>query len=189
MNAIRGAETTLPLATSRAPVYWLAIGAFAVGTEAFMLGGILPRIATDLGVTAAMTGLVTVFAFTYAISSPILTALSGHFNRRSLLIAAMVLFTVANLVAAAVRGYWSLMAARAVLAMAAGLYVPGANALAGAIVPPEQRGKAIAIVNGGLTVAIAIGVPLGVVLASVHSWRMRVPKPALEPLRHTLCFN
>jgi predicted MFS family arabinose efflux permease len=93
------------------PIYWLAVGAFAVGTEGFMLGGILPRIAGDLGATAAMTGqLVTVFAFAYAISSPILTALSGHFNRRSLLIAAMILFAVANLGAAAAPGYWSLMA-------------------------------------------------------------------------------
>lgn len=173
MNAAQGTETSVPLVVRRAPIYWLAVGAFAVGTEGFMLGGILPRIAGDLGTTAAMTGqLVTVFAFTYAISSPILTALSGHFNRRSLLIAAMIVFAVANLGAAAAPGYGSLVAARALLAMAAGLYVPGANALAGAIVPPAQRGKAIAIVNGGLTIAIAIGVPLGVVLASVLSWRM-----------------
>jgi predicted MFS family arabinose efflux permease len=173
MNAAQGTETPVPLVVRRAPIYWLAVGAFAVGTEGFMLGGILPRIAVDLGTTAAITGqLVTLFAFTYAISSPILTALSGHFNRRSLLIGAMVVFAIANLGAAVAPGYGSLLAARAILAMAAGLYVPGANALAGAIVPPAQRGKAIAIVNGGLTIAIAIGVPLGVVLASALSWRM-----------------
>jgi len=173
MNAVQASETPLPAVVRRAPIYWLAVGAFAVGTEGFMLGGILPRIAGDLHTTAAMTGqLVTVFAFTYAISSPILTALSGHFNRRSLLIAAMVIFAVANLGAAIAPGYGSLVAARVILAMAAGLYVPGANALAGALVPAEKRGNAIAIVNGGLTVAIAIGVPLGVVLASTLSWRM-----------------
>lgn len=173
MNAVQASETALPAVVRRAPIYWLAVGAFAVGTEGFMLGGILPRIAGDLHTTAAMTGqLVTVFAFTYAISSPILTALSGHFNRRSLLIAAMVIFAVANLGAAIAPGYGALVAARVILAMAAGLYVPGANALAGALVPAEKRGNAIAIVNGGLTVAIAIGVPLGVVLASTLSWRM-----------------
>jgi predicted MFS family arabinose efflux permease len=172
MDALPPAETTVPV-VRLAPIYWLAVGTFAVGTEGFMLGGILPRVASDLHTTAAMTGqLVTVFAFTYAISSPVLTALSGHFNRRALLIGAMLLFALANIGAAAAPGYWSLMAARAVLAMTAGLYTPGANALAGALVPTAQRGKAIAIVNGGLTVAIALGVPLGIVLASVVSWRV-----------------
>jgi predicted MFS family arabinose efflux permease len=156
----------------RAALYWLALGAFAVGTEGFMIAGMLPNIAVDLGTSITATGqLVTAFAFAYALSSPILTALTGALNRRTLLILAMSAFTAFNLVAACATGFWGLMGARILLAFAAGLYVPGANALAGVIVAPEKRGKAIAIINGGLTVAIALGVPLGTLVAAHLGWR------------------
>ncbi|WP_160109711.1 MFS transporter [Pseudomonas izuensis] len=157
---------------SNRPLYWLALGTFAVGTESFMIAGLLPGMATDLGVSVAMAGqLVTVFALAYALSSPVLAALSGNLNRRRLLIGAMALFAVANLLAFTASGYWSLMAARVVLALAAAVYVPGANALASVVVPPEQRGRAIAIVNGGLSLAIALGVPVGTVLGAAMGWR------------------
>lgn len=57
--------------------------------------------------------------------------------------------------------YWQLMGARVLLAFAAGLCAPGANALASALVAPERRRSAIAIVNGGLSPAFALGVPMG----------------------------
>jgi len=80
------------------PLYWLAVGTFAVGTEGFMIAAILPRIASDLFVSVQAAGqLVTIFAFTYAISSPILTALTGGFDRRKLLILSMSAFAVANM--------------------------------------------------------------------------------------------
>src|SRR5450830_1680016 len=106
--------------SSLLPLFWLALGTFAVGTESFMIAGLLPDMATDLHVSVVAAGqLVTVFALAYALSSPVLTALTGAIDRRRLMIAAMVMFTLANL-----------MAARILLAASAGIFVPGANALA-----------------------------------------------------------
>jgi len=157
---------------SKRPLYWLAAGAFAVGTESFMIAGLLPGMAKDLGVDVGVAGqLVTVFALAYALGSPVLAALTGHFDRRKLLIGAMGAFAAANLLAVAATGYWTLMAARVLLALAAAVYVPGANALASVVVPPEKRGRAIAIVNGGLSLAIALGVPAGAVLGGALGWR------------------
>jgi predicted MFS family arabinose efflux permease len=138
-----------------------------------MIAGILPTVARDLGVSVAVAGqLVVAFTAAYALSSPILTALTGAINRRGLLIGAMTAFTLANLLAWQATGYWSLMTARILLAFAAGLYVPNAMALAGALVAPERRGSALALVSGGITVAVALAAPLGTVIADKLSWRM-----------------
>src|SRR5476649_1736042 len=167
-------------AFSYAPLFWLALGTFAVGTESFMIAGLLPGMAADLHVSIVATGqLVTVFALAYALSSPVLTALTGGFNRRSLMIAAMVAFAAANVVAWSAQNYWALMAARILLAAAAGLFVPGANALAGVIAGPERRGTALAIVNGGITIAVAFSVPLGALVGDRLGWRMTFAGVAL----------
>jgi predicted MFS family arabinose efflux permease len=156
-----------------APVYWLALGAFAIGTEGFMIAPLLPGLALDLKVSIETAGqLVTVFALAYGLSSPILTALTGSVDRRKLLLLSMVAFTLSNILAWSSPGYYALMGARILLAFSAGLFVPGAHALASALVPPERRGRALAVVNGGMTVAIALGVPLGALLGHSLGWRM-----------------
>jgi predicted MFS family arabinose efflux permease len=166
--------TSLAIASrSMAPLYWLALGTFAIGTEGFMIAPLLPDLAADLSVSVVAAGqLVTVFALTFAVSSPILTALTGGIDRRRLLIVSMTAFALANIVAWAATDYRALMAARILLAIAAGLYVPSANALAGALVEPGRRGTALAIVNGGTTVAIALGVPLGALVGDRFGWRL-----------------
>jgi len=156
-----------------APIYWLALGAFAVGTEAFMISAILGDISESLSVTLQGAGqLVVVFSLTYAVSSPVLTALTGGVHRRKLLIYSMAAFSIANLLASAAPGYLSLVLARVLLAMFAGLYVPSANALAGALAPPERRGRALAIVSGGVSAAVALGVPIGAIIGTHFGWRM-----------------
>jgi predicted MFS family arabinose efflux permease len=157
---------------SRGALYALALGTFAVGTEGFMIAAILPSIARSLVVTVPAAGqLVTIFALTYALSSPILTALTATWPRRSLLLLSLAGFIVANLIAAASPGYGWLAGARVLLALAAGVYVPNANAAASALVPAAYRGRALAIINGGTTVAVALGVPAGAVIGAHFGWR------------------
>jgi predicted MFS family arabinose efflux permease len=158
---------------SLARLYWLALGTFAIGTEGFMIAPLLPDLARDLSVSLAAAGqLVTVFALTYALSSPVLTALTGDIDRRRLLIASMLAFAAANFVAWSAEGYTALMAARILLALAAGLYAPNANALASALVEPSRRGTALSIVTGGTSVAVALGVPLGAFIGDRFGWRV-----------------
>ncbi|MFC3940992.1 MFS transporter [Pseudomonas gingeri NCPPB 3146 = LMG 5327] len=154
-------------------LFWLALGTFAIGTEGFMIAGLLLGIASDVSVSIEQAGqLVTFFALAYAISSPILTTLTGHFDKRKVLICSMLAFVFANLLAFEAQGYWTLLGARLLLAFAAGLYAPNANALAAALVPPEKRGSALAVVNGGTTLALVIGVPLGALIGNQLGWRM-----------------
>jgi predicted MFS family arabinose efflux permease len=102
-------------------IYWLAVGAFAVGTEAFMISAILPDISKDLEVSLqSVGGLIAIFSFSYAISSQILTALTAAFDRRKLLIGSMMAFAGTNAFAAMAPTYEALVVARVLLAFSAG---------------------------------------------------------------------
>lgn len=155
------------------PAWVMALGTFAIGTEGFMIVPLLPNMADDLQLSIATLGtLVTVFTLTLAFSSPILTTLFGAVDRRRLLIASMGFFALANLVAWQSSGYWGIFGARVLLALAAGLYTPNANALVGVLIAPERRGRALAIVNGGMTIAIALGLPIGSLVGNALGWRV-----------------
>lgn len=157
----------------RAPLYWMSSGAFAIGTEGFMIAAILPQIAGDVGVTVGSAGLlVSAFTLTYAVTSPLLTTLTWRLDRRRLLTACMLVFAAGNVMAALAGSFLELLVARLVMAMAAGLFVPNANALAGALAPSEKRGQALAIVTGGLSAAVALGVPAGAFIGAHLGWRV-----------------
>lgn len=151
---------------------WLALGAFAIGTESFMVAGLLPVLAADLQVSAARAGqLVLLFALSYAVGSPLMAALFSRFRRRPLLIASLAAFSGLALAAGLAHGFAQLALARIALGLAAGVFLPTASAVAAAMVSPALRGRALAIVSGGGTVAVALGVPLGAWIASWGGWR------------------
>ena len=153
-------------------LFWLALGAFAIGTEGFMIAGLLPEIAGDVRVAVPTAGqLVTAFALTYALSAPVLATALGNFARKQVLVFALSGFAVANLLAALSHSYVQLMGARVLLALCAATYMPAANAVAVTLVPPAKRGTAISIVTGGITVAVALGAPIGTQIGALGNWR------------------
>lgn len=150
----------------------LALGTFTVGTDAFVVAGVLPAMAKGLGVTPAAAGLsVTLFALVYALGAPLLAALTAGLPRRRLLVAALATLSVANLAAASARQLDGLLASRALAALGAAAYTPAAGALAASLFGPRHRGRALSVVIGGLTLATALGVPLGGLVAHWLSWR------------------
>lgn len=155
-----------------APLLWLAFGAFAIGTEGFVIAGLLPGLARDLGVSIAAAGqLVTAFALTYAVGGPVLSVATASVDRKRLLAGSLAVFLGGNLLAAFAGGYWQLLAARLAMALAAATFMPAASAYAAAAAPPERRGRALSIIYGGLTLAVAVGSPLGVAVGERYGWR------------------
>ena len=154
------------------PALFFALGTFAIGTEGFMIAPLLPKMAADFGMrVSAVATLVVAFTLALSLSSPVTTLMSGRLNRRDTLLLAIGVFTAANVMAACAAGFNSLLAARVAMAVAAGLYVPNANALAGALAGTERRGRALAIVSGGMTMAIALGLPLGALVGHAWGWQ------------------
>ncbi len=150
----------------------LALGTFALGTDGFVIAGILPAVGHDLRVPVAVTGqLITAFALTYAVGAPLLAALTSDMARKRLLVVSLAGFTAANVLAALAPSFGVLMLARMLAACSAALYTPNASAAAVALSPVEQRGRALALVIAGLSVATVLGVPLGTWIGATLSWR------------------
>jgi len=154
------------------PVAVLAVGSFAMGTDSFVLAGILPNIAGGLHVSTAAAGqTITVFALTYALTAPLLAGITGALPRKPLMLAALGLFVLANLASAAAPTLALLLVARVAAGLGAALYTPNASAAATALVAPARRGRALAMVLGGLTVGTVLGVPVGTAIGQRISWQ------------------
>ncbi|TDV53581.1 MFS transporter [Actinophytocola oryzae] len=146
--------------------YLLALGAFTVGTSGYIVSGILPEVSRELGVSIATAGqLGTVFAIALAIAAPLLAAFTGRWERRRLLVVALLVSALGNALAAVAPTYELLLVTRVIAALGAAVYTPTATGFATVLNPPERRGRAVAMVFGGLTLALVIGVPSGNLLS------------------------
>ncbi|CAM3389913.1 MULTISPECIES: MFS transporter [Yersinia] len=150
----------------------LTISAFAIGTTEFVIVGLVPTIAEQLNVSVPSAGLlVSIYALGVAIGAPVLTALTGRIPRKTLLIGLMILFTLGNVLAWQAPGYESLIVARLLTGLAHGVFFSIGSTIATGLVPKEKAASAIAIMFGGLTVALVTGVPLGTFIGQHFGWR------------------
>jgi len=151
---------------------WLALGAFAVGTGAFVIASLLPAIATETGVSMAQAGtLVLSFAIAYAIGAPVLSAVTGGLSRRPVLVWSILVFGVANIAAGFSPNFEGLLLARIVMAAASGLFASAAQGTAATLSTPETRTRAISVIVGGTTLSVALGAPIGALIAQTMDWR------------------
>ncbi|WGF89616.1 MFS transporter [Marinivivus vitaminiproducens] len=166
-------DTRTGAGRARALLLMLALANFAVGMGAFSVIGILTPVAAGFGLDQAGAGwLMTVYALVYAVSSPLLVALTGERERVHVLTGGLLLLFTGAALAALAPGYTTLLAARALMAVGSGLVTPVATAIGVASVPLDQRGRALALVFGGITLAQALGVPSGAWLGYTIGWRV-----------------
>jgi MFS transporter, DHA1 family, inner membrane transport protein len=151
---------------------WLAVGAFAASTMAFVFAGLLPLVAAANHVSISEAGhLVTAYSLAYAIGTPILATLTGGLDRKSVVVGALMLFLAGNIAAATSSSFAVLTIAQIAMGAAAGLYASTAQAAAIMITGVEHRAKAVAAVVGGTTFAVALGAPIGSLLGNLAGWR------------------
>ncbi|WP_420229288.1 MFS transporter [Psychrobacter sp. ER1] len=150
----------------------LTLSAFAIGTTEFVIVGLVPTIAADLGVSLPSAGLlVSLYAVGVAIGAPILTALTGRWNRKIVLMSLMGLFVIGNLLAWQAPSYETLILARILTGLAHGVFFSIGSMIATSLVSKEKEASAIAIMFTGLTVALVTGVPLGTWIGQHFGWR------------------
>ncbi|WP_017584104.1 MFS transporter [Nocardiopsis valliformis] len=150
----------------------LTLTAFTVQTDDFIVIGVLPAVASDVGVSETAVGqLITVYSLVYALTAPLWAVLLAGRPLRRVLSAALAVFTLANLAVVWVEGYPALVALRVVAALAAAVVLPAALAAATTRAPEEHRGRYLATVMTGLTGAILLGVPAGTWIGAAFGWR------------------
>jgi DHA1 family inner membrane transport protein len=150
----------------------LSLALFAVGTDGFVIAGLLPAIAHDLGVDIPVAGqLVTAFALAFAVSAPVLGAVTSGLDRRTTMLIGLAGFSVGNALTALGPTYPLVLGSRVFTALGAGLIGAAAFSTAAAITPPERQGRALATVMGGLSISMALGLPAGTLIGSAD-WRL-----------------
>lgn len=154
-------------------IYVLTIATFTVGLVELIIGGLLPTIAKDLNVSLSMTGqLITIYALMYAIAGPTLLALTGKIERKKLYISSMLIFTLGCFLAAWSPSYTVLFISRIVTATSGSLIVTLSLTIAVKLVPKHFQARVIGVISMGVSSAIVLGVPIGVLSGEYISWRM-----------------
>lgn len=150
----------------------LALSAFAIGTTEFVIMGLLPEVAGDLGVSIPGAGwLVTGYALGVAIGAPFMALATASWPRKASLLTLMSIFIAGNLFCALASDYQMLMLARVITALCHGAFFGIGSVVAASLVPANRRASAVALMFTGLTLANVLGVPLGTALGQYAGWR------------------
>ncbi|WP_261817640.1 MFS transporter [Vibrio gallicus] len=153
-------------------LFALTLSAFAIGTTEFVIVGLIPTMAADLNVSLPSAGLlVSLYALGVAVGAPVLTALTGHWKRKTVLLSVMGLFVLGNVLAWQAPSYETLIIARILTGLAHGVFFSIGATIATSLVAKEKEASAIAIMFTGLTVALVTGVPLGTYVGQTFGWQ------------------
>ncbi|WP_186039822.1 MFS transporter [Burkholderia gladioli] len=161
--------------TERMPfvIYVFALCAFALGFTEFVTIGLVSTISADLHASVSHVGTaVTAYALGAVIGAPGLTALAMRWPRKRLLLMAMALFTLGNAVVSMSDALTPMLVARFASGLGHGVFLAVASSVATQLAGQHRAGAAVAVVFGGLTLALAVGVPLGTYLGSLLSWQV-----------------
>lgn len=150
----------------------LAIGMFALGTDSYVVAGVLPEISRGFDVSIGAAGqMTTVYSVTFALLSPSIAAIAAAIPRKRLLLSGAAIFVLANLATAVAPSFGIALLARAFAGLGAAMFSPTATGSAAVLVPAERRGFALSVVVAGLTLSTALGSPTGAVIGGLGDWR------------------
>lgn len=151
----------------------LALGGFGIGTGEFIMMGLLPDVSRSLAITEPQAGnAIASYALGVVMGAPVIAVLAARMARKSLLLILMALFSIGNVVSAMADSYHGLIVARFLTGLPHGAYFGVASLVAASLVPIERRGRALASLMLGLTVATLVGVPLGAWIGQMFSWHV-----------------
>ncbi|GAA4283746.1 MFS transporter [Brevibacterium daeguense] len=158
----------------------LALALFVIGTNAFVLAGVLPDIAVSLDVTPTTVGYaITVYAIIVAVLAPVISVTCAHLRPERVMAAGLLFFALGTGISAVAPGFGVFVIGRAIAAVGGASLVPLATATAPRLARPGRQARAMAAVGLGFTLSIAFGSPLGTAMAELTGWRLPIGLLAL----------
>ncbi|MDN3017802.1 MFS transporter [Paenibacillus sp. BSR1-1] len=149
----------------------LSLLTFVLGTSEFVIVGILTDISSGLHITNAKAGtLVSAFAITFAIATPLVMSATSHFPKRKWMLFLIGSFIILNAFCVISTSYIMLLVLRMMTAIVTGVLISLAMIVASETIPSAKRGLAISFVFGGFTLANVVGVPIGTAIAEWYNW-------------------
>ncbi|CAM5419478.1 chloramphenicol resistance protein [Streptomyces spiroverticillatus] len=153
-------------------LYLLGLAVFAQGTSEFMLSGLGPDIAQDLGVSLSAAGALTsAFAVGMVVGAPLTAVLSMRWDKRPALLLFLGVFLAVHVAGALTTSFGLLLVLRVVGALANAGFLAVALTAAAGMVAPDAKGRATSVLLGGVTLACVIGVPAGAWTGQLLGWR------------------
>jgi MFS transporter, DHA1 family, inner membrane transport protein len=168
----RGKSSPVSMRQVHLPEVALAVGGFAIGTGEFGIMGLLPDVASDIGVSIPVAGhVISAYALGVVIGAPVIAVLAARLSRRTLLLALMTVFAAGNVASALAPDYGWLVVLRFLTGLPHGAYFGVASLVAANMAQPNQRARAVGRVMLGLAVATLLGVPLATSFGQTVGWR------------------
>lgn len=151
----------------------LALGMFSLGMDTYIVAGLIPEMSRILNQSSTAIGQgVTIFTLVFAISAPLFSIFLAKINVKQTLIFALIIFIFANIMTSLAVNLPIYLLARAIAGVGAGIFSPMAVSTGSQLVENKNRGKALATVVGGMSIGTVIGVPLGIQISNLTSWRV-----------------
>lgn len=151
----------------------LALGMFSLGMDTYIVAGLIPEMSRSLNQSSTAIGQgVTIFTLVFAISAPLFSIFLAKINVKQTLIFALIIFIFANIMTSLAVNLPIYLLARAIAGLGAGIFSPMAVSTGSQLVENKNRGKALATVVGGMSIGTVIGVPLGIQISNLTSWRV-----------------
>ncbi|WP_064111213.1 MFS transporter [Leifsonia xyli] len=182
MTPILDGPTTMSSARIRLALLALALGGFGIGSTEFVAMGLLPNIAHDLlpqlyatspdDANAQAGWIISAYALGVVVGAPTIAAVAARWPRKKLLLWLLVAFTVGTIASAVAPTFQLVMLARFVSALPHGAYFGIASLVAASLMGPGKRGRGVAFVLSGLTIANVIGVPAITWIGQHNGWRI-----------------
>ncbi|MGE0007915.1 MAG: MFS transporter [Parvibaculaceae bacterium] len=173
----------VPPASAQGALRILFAGNFIIGTGILLPAGMLNDLAAGLLVSPAAAGLLMVAGgIVIGFGAPVFATLTSGLDRRLLLAGSLVYYAVGHALSALAPDFWSLLAARGLLVVAAGIFTPQAAAAVGLLVPAERRAGAVAFIFIGWSIASVAGLPAGSLIGAFLGWRLAFALMALLSL-------
>lgn len=151
----------------------LASGTLGLGIAEFVMMGVLPNVAQDLGISIPQAGhFISAYAIGVCVGAPLMVFIARTRPLKQILLGLAAIYIVGNLFASLSPNYWTLLVMRFVCGLPHGAFFGVGSIVAEKVADEGKASQAVSLMIAGMTIANLLGVPFGTMFSNLFSWRL-----------------